>query len=138
MESNENQAQAQPVAENSGKVDNLVGILSYITLIGWIIALIMNNDKNGETKSFGAYHLRQSIGLMLVGLVVGIGLGILSTILLFIAGFFGLFFTIIYPVFYIGMLVLLIMGIINAANSEKKPLPLVGGFIEKTLKKAFE
>lgn len=135
METTETQNQNTSSTE---KVENIVGILAYITLIGWIVALIMNNDKKGATKSFGAFHLRQAIGLMIVGIVLGIGLGIVQTILILIAGFFGFLFTIIYPVFYIGMLVLLVIGIINAANSEKKPLPLVGNFIEKTLKKAFE
>jgi uncharacterized membrane protein len=39
---------------------------------------------------------------------------------------------------YLGILALLIIGIINASNGEKKPLPLVGEFIEKTLKNTFE
>ncbi len=41
-----------------------VAIIAYITLIGWIIALVMNN---GNKTALGSYHVRQSLGIMCVG-----------------------------------------------------------------------
>lgn len=113
---------------NDGKnVENIIGIIAYITLIGWIIALIMNNDKKGSTKSFGAFHLRQSIGLMIIGFIGS-----------FIVGIIPFLNLLLIPVFSIAIFILIIIGIINAANTKKKPLPIVGDFIEKTFKQAFE
>ena len=43
-----------------------VAIIAYITLIGWIIALIMNN---GNKTALGSFHVRQSLGIMCIGVV---------------------------------------------------------------------
>ncbi|PKR80624.1 hypothetical protein CW751_09650 [Brumimicrobium salinarum] len=119
--------------------ETTVGVVAYITLIGFIIALVLNNDKKGEDKAFGAFHLRQALGLMLTGIVVMVALMIVITIFMFISiSFGGLFATILYPVLYLGMLALLIIGIINAANGQKKELPVIGPMISKIFGKAFE
>lgn len=119
--------------------DKTVGIVAYITLIGFIIAIVINNDKKGEEKNFGAFHLRQSLGIIVAAIGVMIGLAILIAILSAISLSLG--FTlggILYPLMYLAILAMVIIGIINAANGEKKPLPLIGEFIEKTLKNTFE
>lgn len=125
--------------ENKQVTDTSVGVIAYLTLIGFIIALILNNDKKDEVKSFGAFHLRQSIGLMISGLILMIGLVILTVILTLISPTLAITLSgILYPVIYLGMLALLIIGIINAANGAKKELPVIGPFITKTFGKAFE
>jgi uncharacterized membrane protein len=94
-----------------------VAILSYITLIGWIIAIVMHNSN--KTR-FGAYHLRQGLGLFLLGVVLSFlsfGMGIFFLHF----GFFWLTNGI-----RIIILVLMILGIINAVNLKKEPLPFVG------------
>lgn len=129
----------QNVDTNSGeKLDTSIGLIAYLTLIGFVIALVLNNDKKGETKSFGAFHLRQSLGLMITGIILMIGLMILSSILIAITYKLLIVMSIIYPVFYLGLLALVVIGIINAANGQRKELPLIGPFITKTLGKAFE
>ena len=123
----------------SNETDKIVGIVAYITLIGFIIAIVMNNDKKGEEKSFGAFHLRQSLGIIITSIVVMIGLAIIMAILTAISWRLGLTLSsILYPIMYLGILAFVIIGIINASNGEKKPLPLIGEFIEKTLKSTFE
>jgi len=120
-------------------IDKTIGIVAYVTLIGFIIAIVMNSDKKDEEKKFGAYHLRQSLGLIITSIGLMIGISIITAILSAIS--FGLGLTlsgILFPLMYLGILALLIIGIINASNGEKKPLPLVGEFIEKTLKNTFE
>ncbi len=120
-------------------VDKTVGIVAYVTLIGFIIAIVMNSDKKDEAKSFGAYHLRQALGLIIASIGLMIGLSILTAILSAISWSLGLTLSgILFPLMYLAILGLLIIGIINASNGEKKPLPVVGEFIEKTLKNTFE
>jgi hypothetical protein len=43
-----------------------VAIIAHITLIGWIIALVMNN---GNKSEFGSFYIRQMLGLILFSLV---------------------------------------------------------------------
>jgi uncharacterized membrane protein len=87
-----------------------VAILSYITIIGWIIALVMhNNDKS----ALGAFHLRQGIGLFLTGLILS-------------------FIPVLGWIVSLGVFILWILGLIAAINGEMKPVPLVGEFYQKT------
>lgn len=120
-------------------VEKTVGIVAYVTLIGFIIAIVLNNDKKGEEKSFGAFHLRQSLGIIISAVGVMIALAILTAILTAISFSLGITLGgILYPLTYLGILALVIIGIINAVNGEKKPLPLIGEYVEKALKNTFE
>jgi len=87
------------------KQDNsqLVAILSYITLLGWIIALILNNQK--KTK-LGSFHLRQAL-IPVIVLFVGTT-GLIGQIIAIIA------------------IVLIILGIVAAINKEERELPIIG------------
>ncbi|WP_310991795.1 DUF4870 domain-containing protein [Aequorivita marina] len=87
-----------------------VGIIAYITLIGWIIALVMNN--NNKT-AFGSYHVRQALGIMCVGVVLAI-----------LSGFIGIW--IISTIINLAILVLWILGLVSAVQGEMKPVPVVG------------
>ncbi len=109
--------------------DKTIAILSYITLIGFIIALVMHSSN--KTK-LGAYHLRQALGLMCTGFAIYIVLMILVII-----PFLFIIKLILMPLVSLGILVLLIMGIINAANGEMKPVPLVGQLYEKWFASVF-
>ncbi len=87
-----------------------IAIIAYITLIGWIIALVMHN--NNKT-ALGAYHIRQMLGLMLFGVVLSI-----------LANFLDIY--ILSLIIQIGLIVLWILGLIAAIQGEQKPVPLVG------------
>lgn len=94
--------------------DKTVAILSYITLIGFIAAIIMNSSKKTQ---LGAFHLRQTLGLFLTGLLMIIPfLNILIGICLFI---------------------LWVMGLISAIKGEMKPIPLLGPLYQKWFGTAF-
>lgn len=87
-----------------------VAIIAYITLIGWIIALVMNN---GNKTALGSFHVRQALGIMCVGVLLSIismiiDLGMLSWII------------------NLAILVLWIIGLISAVQGEMKPVPVVG------------
>jgi uncharacterized membrane protein len=90
-------------------------IVSYITLIGWLISYFALNKPK---TSIGIYHLRQTLFLYLCAIAFQIIVYIVTMavpmlgMLLSIAG--------------LGFLVLWIMGLIAAINGEEKPMPLIG------------
>lgn len=94
-------------------------IIAYITIIGLIIALVMNNDKKNP---FAAYHIRQVVGLA----VTGIALGIINVIPIL-----GWMISILGS---IVILILWIIGLMNAINGKVKPLPILGDKYEEWFK----
>lgn len=80
-----------------------VAIIAHFTLIGWIIALVMNN---GNKSEFGSFYIRQMLGLILCSLV-----GIIPII-----GFFA----------WLVVLVAWIMSLISALGGTMKPTFLFG------------
>ena len=97
--------------------------VSYITLIGWIIAIVSYNSSS-DKSSLAKFHLRQSFGIF----VTAIALYFAVIILIFIIPF--IFFLI--PLIGIAVFILAIIGLIAAINGEEKPVPLVGAFYQKT------
>ncbi|MBB6369667.1 DUF4870 domain-containing protein [Chryseobacterium shigense] len=95
-----------------------LSIVSYITLIGWLVAYISGKD---NVDSLLKYHLKQSLGLLVTSIVFNIVLGILISIMpsLSLLSLIGFVF-----------LALLVIGIINAANEVQKPLPIIGKMFE--------
>lgn len=124
--------------ETRQELDKTVGIVAYMTLIGWIIALVMNGEKKGEEKSFGAFHLRQMLGLIIFGFGSGIVYAILAMILIFIPVVGWIVLVLVQLGLFGGLLALWIMGVIAASNGEKKQIPIIGGMIHKMLGTTFE
>ncbi len=117
-----------PVTQSaSGTEDKTVAILSYLTLLGFIIAIVLHSSK--KTR-LGAFHLRQTLGLFLTG----IGFGICQFILMFIP-FLG--WLVVFAL-WISFLVLWVMGLIAAINGEMKPIPVAGPLYQKWFGNAFD
>ena len=93
--------------------DKVFGILSYIGIL-WIVGLAA-----GKTP-FAKFHANQ--GLFLAEIVIGIAGGILSFI-----PFIGFIGGIVSGLGSLASLVLMILGIVNVAQGEMKPLPVIGG-----------
>ncbi|RAV29032.1 DUF4870 domain-containing protein [Sinomicrobium soli] len=93
-------------------------IISYLGIF-WLIAYF--GGKN-ERNDFSTYHLKQGLGLLLLTILFNVAVVIISMVSPSLGGIIG----------YAGILFLLIMviGIINAANEVKKPLPLAGRMFE--------
>lgn len=117
METNDPQTEPVYNAETAG--DKTIAIVAYLTLIGLIIAFVMNQDKKDP---FGAYHIRQSLGICITGLV----LGIINVIPLL-----GWIISILGSIF---LIVLWVMGLINAINGKKAPVPVLGKYFEEWFK----
>ncbi len=110
------------IVQDKGKT---VGILAYCTLIGFIIALVLNNDQNNKSE-LGIFHIRQALGIFATSFTIGIA----SIILAFIPVIGWL--TIMAA--YIMVLVFWILGLIAAINSERKAVPLLGDFYQNLFK----
>ena len=116
-----------PLPAGPESEDKTTAIVSYLTLIGFIVAVIMHGSK--KTR-LGAFHLRQSLGLMLTSIVVGVA----ATILAFIP-FVGWLAGV---AAWVGILVLWIMGLLAAINGEQKPVPVVGIHFQQWFGTAFD
>ena len=86
------------------KEGKTIAIVSYITIIGTLIAFVMNNNKR---NSFASFHIRQALGIYLLFFVIQLltrfgVVGWLDDILYFLA------------------LLLLIIGIVGAIQVKKK------------------
>ncbi|MBD5384351.1 MAG: hypothetical protein HDR72_05070 [Ruminococcaceae bacterium] len=90
--------------------DKVFGILSYFGIL-WLVGLLA-----GKTE-FAKFHANQGLVLFIAGLIIGAASAI---------PFVGWF--IIAPVGSIATLVFAIMGIVNAAQGQMKPLPVIGKF----------
>lgn len=92
-------------------------IIAYITLIGFLVSLLALHKKGDE---FSAFHLRQSLGIGLVGLVGAVILGLIPVV-----GW------ILLPLWSLLILVLWIIGLIGAVNGTKKEVFLFGKAFQK-------
>lgn len=95
-----------------------VAIISYLSIIGWIIAFVMHGSNK---TTLGAYHLRQTIALFVISLCTWI----VQMLLVFIP-YIGWALDILLIFVYIGLFVLWIIGFVAALNGQEKPMPLIG------------
>ena len=104
-----------------------MAILSYVLIIGPLIALSINADKKNPYTSF---HLRQGLGLTATFLLIGLTM----------SSYFNrsqlpeTSFNIAFRVWiFIGILAL--YGMFRAVMGYTRPIPLLGSFFQKWLKR---
>ena len=114
--------------------DRTVAILSYITIFGFIVAIIMHN---GKKTALGAFHLRQVLGLIIAGFAVGIGTMITVFILAFIPFVGPILAFLLWGTLIVCSFVVVILGLLAAIKGEMKPVPVVGEPIQKFLANTF-
>lgn len=97
-----------------------LSIVSYLTLIGWGISFYYFSK--GQKNPLLQYHLKQSLGLIVLGVLLGLVIRIMAIASLGLATILS----------WVGilLLILLVLGAINALNETEKPVPLVGKFFE--------
>ena len=101
----------------------VLSIISYITIIGWIVSFILYNNEPIKSPLV-RFHLKQALGLAVLNILLGIAGWIIIPIVPAIA--------VVFYILNIVIIILWIVGIINAANDQEKPVPLVGNlFIDK-------
>lgn len=92
-----------------------LAIVSYLTLIGTLIAFFMNKDTRNPLVLF---HVRQALGLWLLEMALGYIIG----------GFNDWMITISFWIFF-G--VLFIYGILGALSGKMNSIPVLGDFFQK-------
>ncbi|WP_378173290.1 DUF4870 domain-containing protein [Aquimarina sp. SS2-1] len=97
--------------EKQGKT---AAIVSYITLIGTIIAFFMNQD---DKNSFASFHIRQALGIHIGFYLLGALVSMFDSWL-------------ISSSFYVFIFVLWVFGLITAVREEQKPVPIVGSYFQ--------
>lgn len=102
-------------APSTGVDGKTIAIISYFSLVGWIIAYVLFTSNRSR---LAAFHLRQTLALMLCSVAIYI----LFFVLLFIISLlsFALWFV------YIGLFILWVIGLVAAINGQEKPMPVIG------------
>ena len=103
-------------------------VMAILCYLGIFILIPLLTDARQD--KFVKYHLSQGMVLLITVVLVSMVRWILPTGITGGLGglFFGLFVTFTISMLQLGLLVLVIIGVINAAQGEKKPLPLLGQF----------
>ncbi|WP_196886874.1 hypothetical protein [Aureivirga sp. CE67] len=97
------------------KESKTLAIITYITIFGTLIALIINWRKR---NSFVSFHIRQMVGLVFFLFVLEFINGI------FPLGFVNIFFRSL-------LFVLWVIGLFRAINLSTKPIPIIGDFFQR-------
>jgi uncharacterized membrane protein len=106
-------------ASDDGKT---AGIISYLTIIGWLIAYFAIHQNN--KTALGSYQLRQTLLFHIASVVVSWILGMIFYSLFLTGGFFSALS--LSWIVRVGFFVLWLIGFIGAINGEKKPIPFIG------------
>jgi uncharacterized membrane protein len=88
-----------------------IALIGYLTIIGLVIAFVMNNDKKHE---FAKFHIRQSLGIFLSAIALS---------------FIAIIPILGWLVWIVGIFVLLYMwikGLLNAINGKEEVVPILG------------
>lgn len=105
----------------NGKV---FAILSYVlNIVGLpfcIVPLVMKDN------AFSLYHAKQALGLWIVGLGVGVVCMILMIVLAMVFAPLGCVMNLAFLAFAVGLIVLNVMGLMNAINDKCATVPVVG------------
>ena len=88
-------------------------IVAHITLIGWIVAIVLNQNKDRD--EFSSFYIRQMLGLILL---------IVVTSLIPIVGW----------VLWIVVVVFWVMSLIGAAEGKEKLTPMIGHYFQDWFK----
>jgi uncharacterized membrane protein len=107
--------------------DKTVAIVSYLTLIGFIAALIIHSNK--KTR-LGAFHLRQTLGLFLT--VMAVAIGGLVLLIIPILGWLCL------AALWFALFAFWVMGLLAAVKGEMKPVPFIGPMYQKWFGTTFD
>lgn len=109
----------ETVLQKGNDQEKQIAIIAYITLIGLVVALVMNREKKSP---FARYHIRQSLGLAATGLALAV-VGVIP-ILGWIINLLGVFV----------LLYMWVRGLMHAINKKEQPVPFLGRNYEKWLK----
>ncbi|MDP5002032.1 MAG: hypothetical protein NWQ15_09060 [Flavobacterium sp.] len=94
-------------------------IVSYLTIIGSIIAIFMNQEEN--RSEFASFHIRQALGIFLTFFLLGYPIGYFDNWMVSAS-------------FWIFIFILWIYGFLTCLNNETKTVPFLGELFQKVFK----
>ena len=97
---------------NTSTDPKVIAIIAHIPVIGWFIALIMNNQHRSQLASF---YVRQTVGLFV------------TSLLLYFVPFIG-------NIVFITINLLLIYSFVHALNGKQEPIPFIGDLYQDIFK----
>lgn len=112
------EAELDPEDVNKNKP---MAILAYLGLL-FIVPLLVAKE-----SPFAKYHTNQGLILFIAGFILMIACTIVAAVISALP-FIGVVATIFWPAGYAVWLVFAVIGILNAAKGEKKPLPYIGHY----------
>lgn len=99
-----------------------IGIISYLTLIGWVVALVMHQN---HKSSFGAFHIRQMLGVM----ITGVALSLVVQVIGFVTGSIFLAWSV-----NILAIIIWLLGFLGAIQGEEREIPIIGSYFQDWFK----
>lgn len=99
--------------------ERTIAIVAYITFIGLIIAW---NKNKKNPSAFASFHIKQMLGICCVGL------------LLFLLGLVPKFGQYFYTIGMLFVVLLWVLGLLNAVNGEEKKLLGLSNYFQKWFK----
>ena len=94
--------------------EKMIAVVSYITIVGWIVAYIMHS-KSDEKTSLAAFHLRQSAGLICFSYILAAVMVALITIVPMASAIGGIVMTLA----SLATTAHWIYGVVSAARGEE-------------------
>ena len=94
-------------------------IVSYLTIIGSVIAIFMNQEEN--RSEFASFHIRQALGIFLTFFLMGYPIGYFDNWMVSAS-------------FWIFIFILWGYGFITCLNNETKMVPFLGELFQKVFK----
>jgi len=98
--------------------DKKIAIISYLTILGSIIAMILNSEKK---YPFASFHNRQSLGIFVLFFALGYPIGYFDEWMITLG-------------FYLFFFVLWLYGFLGVLQYEKKEIPWFGKLFQKLFK----
>jgi uncharacterized membrane protein len=94
-------------------------IVSYLTIIGSVIAIFMNQEEN--RSEFASFHIRQALGIFLTFFLMGYPIGYFDNWMVTAS-------------FWTFIFILWVYGFITCLNNETKMVPFLGAIYQKVFK----
>jgi len=101
--------------------NKIFGILAYLGILCLIPIIV------AKESPFAKYHANQGLVLFIAWIAIAFAINILDYVLVMILPAGLGFIVSILSLAYLGILILVVLGIINAAAGKCVPLPLIGG-----------
>ena len=104
--------------QNTVEEGKTIAIVSHLSIIGTIIAIVMNNDKK---NTFATFHIRQTLGIFLLFFALGYPVGLFDDWM-------------ISSSLYIFIFILWAYSFVSALQVQINLIPLLGSFFQKFFK----